>query len=48
MNREIVTIITAITGERVIIGKAEMQHAINDHYPNITRGYVFGTFRTCP
>ena len=32
MNRKIVTIITAITGDRVIIGEAELKHAMEDHF----------------
>ena len=32
MNRKIVTIITAITGDRVIVGEAELKHAMEDHF----------------
>jgi hypothetical protein len=32
MNRKIVTVITAITGDRIIIGKAELNHAKDEHF----------------
>ncbi|MCH8319023.1 MAG: hypothetical protein IIA88_11120 [Bacteroidetes bacterium] len=32
MKRKVVTIITAITGERVIVEEAEMVHAIKKHF----------------
>ena len=33
MSRKIATVITAITGDRVIIGEAELNHAIEQHFP---------------
>jgi hypothetical protein len=32
MHRKIVTVITAITGDRVVIGKEEFEHARNEHF----------------
>ncbi|MBS3904381.1 MAG: hypothetical protein KGZ39_03555 [Simkania sp.] len=32
MNRKITTVITAITGERVIIGEEELKHAMEEHF----------------
>ena len=32
MSRRVVTIITAITGDRVVIGEAELEHAIKEHF----------------
>ncbi len=32
MNRKIAAIITAITGDRVIIGEEELEHAIKEHF----------------
>src|SRR5579862_3528752 len=32
MSRRIVTIITAITGDRVVIGEDELKHAIQEHF----------------
>jgi len=32
MNRRIKCIITAITGDRIVIGNAELQHAIDEHF----------------
>jgi ssDNA-specific exonuclease RecJ len=32
MSRKIVAVITAITGDRVVIGEAEFNHAIKDHF----------------
>ena len=33
MGRKVATIITAITGDRVVIGEAELSHAIEEHFP---------------
>lgn len=33
MPRRIVTIITAITGDRIVIGDAEFKHAQEEHFP---------------
>ncbi len=33
MNRKIVAVITAITGDRVVIGNEELQHANIEHFP---------------
>ncbi len=32
MERKIATIITAITGDRVIIGEEELKHALEEHF----------------
>lgn len=32
MKRKIVTVITAITGDRVVIGEAEFNHAKEEHF----------------
>jgi hypothetical protein len=32
MSRKIVTVITAITGDRIIIGEAELNHAKDEHF----------------
>ncbi len=32
MTRKIAAIITAITGDRIIIGEEELQHAIEEHF----------------
>ena len=32
MSRKIIAVITAITGDRVVIGEAELNHAIEDHF----------------
>ncbi len=32
MSRKIVTVITAITGDRIIIGEAELNHAKEEHF----------------
>ena len=32
MNRKIAAIITAITGDRVIVGEEELYHAIEAHF----------------
>ena len=32
MTRRVVTVITAITGDRVIIGEAELNHAKEEHF----------------
>src|ERR1700690_1679379 len=33
MTRRIVTVITAITGDRIVIGDAEFNHAKEEHFP---------------
>ncbi len=33
MSRKIVTVITAITGDRIVIGQAEFNHAKEEHFP---------------
>ena len=33
MSRKIATIITAITGDRIIIGQNELKHAMEEHFP---------------
>lgn len=37
MSRRIVAVITAITGDRVVIGKAEFSHAKEAHFPMLPR-----------
>lgn len=32
MSRKIVTVITAVTGDRVVIGEAEFNHAKDEHF----------------
>lgn len=32
MNRKIATVITAITGDRVVIGEDELHHAMEEHF----------------
>ncbi|MBS0629284.1 MAG: hypothetical protein JSS30_03560 [Verrucomicrobia bacterium] len=32
MKRRIITVITAITGDRIVIGEAEFQHAKEEHF----------------
>jgi len=32
MDRKIIAVITAITGDRVVIGDAELKHAIEEHF----------------
>jgi hypothetical protein len=32
MSRKIAAVITAITGDRIIIGEAELKHAIEEHF----------------
>lgn len=32
MTRKIAAIVTAVTGDRVIIGEAELHHAIEEHF----------------
>ena len=32
MDRRIATIITAITGDRIVIGEAELTHAMEEHF----------------
>lgn len=32
MSRKVVTVITAITGDRVVIGEAELNHAKGEHF----------------
>jgi len=32
MARQVVTVITAITGDRIVIGKAELDHAKEEHF----------------
>jgi hypothetical protein len=32
MNRKVTTIITAVTGDRVVIGEAELKHANEEHF----------------
>ncbi len=32
MSRKIVTIITAITGDRIVIGEDELKHAMEEHF----------------
>lgn len=36
-KRKIVAIITAATGDRVIITEAELEHALNDHFSYLPR-----------
>lgn len=33
MSRKVAAIITAITGDRVVIGEEELGHAIEEHFP---------------
>jgi len=33
MDRKVAAVITAITGDRVIIGQEELTHAIREHFP---------------
>lgn len=33
MERKIVTVITAVTGDRIVIGEAEFNHAKDEHFP---------------
>lgn len=33
MGRRVVTVITAITGDRIVIGEAEFNHAKEEHFP---------------
>src|SRR5690348_12789039 len=33
MSRRIVAVITAITGDRIVIGEAEFNHAKEEHFP---------------
>jgi hypothetical protein len=33
MGRRVVTVITAITGDRIVIGEAELNHAKEEHFP---------------
>ena len=33
MSRKVSAVITAITGDRIIIGEAELHHAIEEHFP---------------
>lgn len=35
MNRKIRTVITAITGDRVVIGELEMSHSIEGHFDTL-------------
>jgi hypothetical protein len=37
VKRKIVAIITAATGDRVVITEAEMEHALNDHFSYLPR-----------
>ncbi len=32
MNRKVATIITAVTGDRIVIGEAELEHAMEEHF----------------
>ena len=32
MSRKIVTVMTAITGDRIVIGEAELNHAKEEHF----------------
>lgn len=32
MKRRIVTVITAITGDRIVIGEAELNHVVEEHF----------------
>jgi len=32
MSRKIATVITAITGDRIVVGEAELQHAKQEHF----------------
>ena len=32
MKRKIITVITALTGDRVVVGAIELAHAIDDHF----------------
>jgi hypothetical protein len=33
MDRKITTVITAVTGDRVVIGEEELNHALEQHFP---------------
>lgn len=33
MSRKVAAVITAITGDRVVIGEAELNHAVEQHFP---------------
>lgn len=37
MSRRIIAVITAITGDRVVVGEAEFNHAIEGHFQMIPR-----------
>lgn len=37
MSRRVAAVITAITGERVIIGEAELNHAKQEHFSMLPR-----------
>jgi type II secretory pathway component PulC len=37
MSRSIAAIITAITGDRVIIGEDELKHAVEEHFPMLPK-----------
>jgi hypothetical protein len=35
MNRKVITVITAVTGDRVVVGEEELSHARDLHFMNI-------------
>lgn len=37
MNRKVTAVITAITGDRIIIGEAELNHAMEEHFSMIPK-----------
>ena len=37
MSRRVVTIITAITGDRIVIGEEEFKHAMEEHFSMLPR-----------
>lgn len=40
MERKIATIITAITGDRVIIGEEELKHALDEHFSMLPKNML--------
>lgn len=40
MSRKVAAIITAITGDRVIIGEEELNHAIKEHFSMLPKYIV--------
>ncbi len=37
MSRKIATIITAITGDRIVVGEEELKHAMEEHFPMLPK-----------